>query len=185
MLDLCKWITDHKGLVHLLSQRNLSGCQAQWIEKISEFSFEVEYIAGSENVVADALSQMYSADSLGTIRAKSNYTYFDVVNKDGLDLEETSAPILTGIEGHVAVQRHLQKAISGAETGRPKTSKEFTVWMRDHFVLKPSAERKEGESTGSRTKTTPAANSTTPAVSAGKLKIKIPPCAKKHNSTWI
>ena len=50
--------------------------------------------------------------------------------------------------------------------------------MRDHFVLKPPAERKEGESTGSRARTMPAANLTMPAVSAGKLKIKIPPCAK-------
>ena len=169
-----KWITDHKGLVHLLSQRNLSGRQARWIEKISEFSFEVEYVAGSENVVADALSRMYSADSLGTIRAKSEYTYFDVVNEDGLDLEETSAPVLAGIEARVAVQRRPRKAVPGAETGRPETSKEFAVRMRDRFVLKPPAERKEGESTGSRARTMPAANSTTPAVSAGKLEIKIP-----------
>ena len=40
---------------------------------------------------------MYSADSLGTIRAKSEYTYFDVVNEDGLDLEETSAPVLAAL----------------------------------------------------------------------------------------
>ena len=173
-----KWITDHKGLVHLLSQRNLSGRQARWIEKISEFSFEVEYIAGSENVVADALSRMYSADSLGTIRAKSEYTYFDVVNEDGPDLEETSAPVLAGIEARVAVQRRPRKAVPGAETGRPETSQEFAARMRDRFVLKPPAERKEGESTGSRARTMPAANSTTPAVSAGKLKIKIPPRAK-------
>ena len=93
-----KWIMDHKGLVHLLSQRSLSGRQAQWIKKISEFSFEVEYIAGSENIVADALSHMYSVDSLGTIHAKSKYTYFDVVNEDGLNLEKTSAPVLAGIE---------------------------------------------------------------------------------------
>ncbi len=50
------WVTDHKGLVHLLYQKNLSGRQAHWLEKILEFDFEVEYIPGSENVLTDALS---------------------------------------------------------------------------------------------------------------------------------
>ena len=69
-----KWITDHKGLEHLLNQRNLSGRQARWIEKISEFDFDVVYVPGSENVVADSLSHMYSADSPGTARTSSEYT---------------------------------------------------------------------------------------------------------------
>ena len=41
-----KWVTDHKGLEHLLRQRNLSGRQARWIEKISEFDFEIVYVPG-------------------------------------------------------------------------------------------------------------------------------------------
>jgi len=135
-----KWITDHEGLVHLLSQKNLSGHQAHWIEKISEFLFEVEYVARSENVVVDALSHMYSADSVGRVHAKSEYTYFDIVNEDGLDLEETSTPVLASIEACVAMQKHLQTAVPGAETGRPETAKEFAARMRDHFILKPPAE---------------------------------------------
>ena len=51
-----KWLMDYKGLILLLNQKNLSGRQVGWIEKISNFMFEVVYIAGSENVVADALS---------------------------------------------------------------------------------------------------------------------------------
>ena len=41
-----KWLTDHKGLIYLLNQKNLSGRQARWLEKISSFTFEVVYIAG-------------------------------------------------------------------------------------------------------------------------------------------
>ena len=48
-----KWLMDHKGLTHLLNQKNLSGHQVRWLEKISTFNFEVVYIPGSENVVAD------------------------------------------------------------------------------------------------------------------------------------
>jgi RNase H-like domain found in reverse transcriptase/Reverse transcriptase (RNA-dependent DNA polymerase) len=51
-----KWVTDHKGLTHLLNQENLSGRHARWLEKISSFDFEVVYIPGNENVLADALS---------------------------------------------------------------------------------------------------------------------------------
>ena len=72
-----KWLTDHKGLIYLLNQKNLSGRQARWLEKISSFTFEVVYIAGSENMVADALSRIYSNDSSGTVRARSEFTYHD------------------------------------------------------------------------------------------------------------
>jgi hypothetical protein len=41
-----KWVTDHKGLTHFLNQKNLSGRQARWLEKISSFDFEVVYIPG-------------------------------------------------------------------------------------------------------------------------------------------
>jgi len=135
-----KWVTDHKGLEHLLHQRNLSGRQARWVEKISEFDFKVVYVPGSENVVADALLHLYSADSLGTVRAKTEYTYFDVVNEDNVDLMETSAPVLVSIEAQVAVQRHLRKALPGAETGRPETAREFAARVKDRFILKPPAE---------------------------------------------
>ena len=66
-----KWLTDHKGLIYLLNQKNLSGRQARWLEKISNFTFEVVYIAGSDNVVADALSRLYSNDSPGTVMSRA------------------------------------------------------------------------------------------------------------------
>ncbi|ESK81294.1 reverse transcriptase-rnase h-integrase [Moniliophthora roreri MCA 2997] len=45
------WITDHKGLVHLMKQKNITGRQAHWLEKMSEFDFDVVYIPGEENMV--------------------------------------------------------------------------------------------------------------------------------------
>ena len=66
-----RWYTDHKPLVHLLKQPNLTGRQARWMEKLSEFDFEVIYIQGSTNVLADALLRIYSGDIPGTVRAAS------------------------------------------------------------------------------------------------------------------
>jgi hypothetical protein len=145
-----KWITDHKGLIHLLRQKNLSGRQARWCEKISEFDFEIVYVPGTENVVADALSRMYSNDSNGTIRAPSEYTYFDVINDD-IEVDGTldaTVPILAGIDATLAAQRKpraARKEPVPAETGRPETSKEFAARMKGHFALRGPRQRKEGE----------------------------------------
>ena len=93
-----KWLTDHKGLIHLLNQNNLLGQLACWLEKISNFTFEVVYITGSENVVVDALSWLYSNDSAGTVRVQSEYTYHDVVDYDTTSLTDGDIPVLVGIE---------------------------------------------------------------------------------------
>ena len=66
------------------------------MEKISEFTFEVVYVPGEENVLADALSHMYSNDTPGTVRARSEYTYYDVVDNDVLLVHSISMPVLTG-----------------------------------------------------------------------------------------
>ncbi|THH17415.1 hypothetical protein EUX98_g9138 [Antrodiella citrinella] len=68
------WITDHRGLTHLLSQRNLSGRQARWLERISEYDFEVKYVPGIENVLADALSRIYSHDAPASTGRVSDFT---------------------------------------------------------------------------------------------------------------
>jgi hypothetical protein len=146
-----KWLTDHKGLTHLLNQKNLSGRQARWLEKISAFDFEVVYIEGSENVVADALSRMYASDSPGTVRSRTEYTSHDVMDDDTTLVEtgQVEMPLLAGIEARVASQRRgsrvrrpTEKAASAvAEAGSSRT---FAARMRDNFVLHGPVERKEG-----------------------------------------
>ena len=103
-----QWLTDHRGLTHLLNQKNLSGRQARWLEKISSYTFKVVYIEGSENVVADALSRLYSNDSSGTVRARSEFTYHDVVDDDTLpvlSMLPSDVPVLAGMEARVATRR--------------------------------------------------------------------------------
>jgi hypothetical protein len=99
-----KWITDHKGLMHLLTQKDLSGRQAHWVEKISSFAFDIVYIPGVENVLVDALSCLYLEDAPGTVQARSEYTYHDIVDNDVLLMHAVSMPLLTGAEA-VSVSR--------------------------------------------------------------------------------
>ncbi|KAJ8473319.1 hypothetical protein ONZ51_g7961 [Trametes cubensis] len=121
------WVTDHRGLIHLMAQKTLSGRQARWIEKISEFDFTIEYVPGVENVLADALSRIYSADAPGTVRAASEY----VVHDDGEILPQylatapISTPVLAGAEASALMamelrpRRHPQQTRSSTETVTP------------------------------------------------------------------
>ena len=128
-----KWLTDHKGLIHLLNQKNLSGRQARWLEKISSFDFEVVYIAGSENVVADALSRMYSNDSPGTVRAALEFTLHDVLDDDTVevDSESVAMPLLAGVEALVATRRSTrarrptEKAAAAQDTSSEDTTSSY------------------------------------------------------------
>ncbi|SJL14216.1 uncharacterized protein ARMOST_17672 [Armillaria ostoyae] len=92
------WITDHKGLLHLYNQKILSGRQARWLEKLGEFDFKVEYVPGAENVLADALSRLWSNESPGTVHGRGAYTYHDVVDNDSIETHGVSMPVLVSVE---------------------------------------------------------------------------------------
>jgi hypothetical protein len=49
--------TDHNSLKYFLDQKDLSERQQKWVSKIQAFDFDIEYVKGKRNVVADALSR--------------------------------------------------------------------------------------------------------------------------------
>ena len=74
--------------------------QARWLEKISEFDFDVEYVPGVDNVLADALSRVYSNDAAGTVRTASEYVAHDEDDTFPAALadEIVAMPVLTSVE---------------------------------------------------------------------------------------
>ena len=52
-----KLLSDHDSLKYHKTMPNLSRRLARWIEKMAEFNYTIEHIAGVKNVVADALSR--------------------------------------------------------------------------------------------------------------------------------
>jgi hypothetical protein len=49
--------TDHNGLKYFLDQKDLSERQQKWVSKIQAFDFDIEYVKGKRNIVANALSR--------------------------------------------------------------------------------------------------------------------------------
>ena len=98
------WVTNHKSLEHVLTQRNLSGRQAHWMEKLSGFDFKVQYVPGEDSILPDALSRLYEFDAPGTMRAPSEFVEHDLPRTDAPDcsnvspLAVLSAPVLVGSE---------------------------------------------------------------------------------------
>jgi hypothetical protein len=49
--------TDHNSLRHFMGQQGLNDRQQRWVSKVQAYDFDIEYVRGKHNVVADALSQ--------------------------------------------------------------------------------------------------------------------------------
>ena len=55
-------VMDHKALEFFKMQRKLSSRQTCWMEYLSRFDFDIRYIKGITNKVADSLSCYYESD---------------------------------------------------------------------------------------------------------------------------
>jgi len=109
------------------------------------FDFEVIYVLGTENILSDALSRIYSNDAAGTVRTASEYSQYDeTVDTMEAALHMVAAPVFVGMEAECAssdvnyVGRRSKQAheLPGAETGHAETSEEFAARMKDRFTLK-------------------------------------------------
>ena len=49
--------TDHHGLQYILTQSDINARKRRWSELMSKYDFEISYIKGMMNKVADALSR--------------------------------------------------------------------------------------------------------------------------------
>ena len=107
------------------------------------------YITGSENIVADALSHIYSNDADGTEQTKDEYTYFDVTDDDSTsgtgDAGVEVLPVLAGIEARI-VTRH---------SSRTRQPTEKATWAASEVasaVTLPSATKEASKNVMARLK---------------------------------
>ncbi|KII65807.1 Transposon Tf2-6 polyprotein [Thelohanellus kitauei] len=58
--------TYHNPLTYLKSVKNINGRRARWILELEEYEFEIQYVPGKSNTVADGLSRSVAAVSVGS-----------------------------------------------------------------------------------------------------------------------
>jgi hypothetical protein len=65
--------TDHRTLIHLETQRDISGRKARWALTLQEFDVQVVYREGTKNIVADALSRRVDLRLRSIVLARPAY----------------------------------------------------------------------------------------------------------------
>ena len=82
-------ITDHKALEFFQTQVRLSNRQQRWTDYMSRFDFDITYVKGEYNKVADCLSRYYESDTLTDEHEYHEYVHVDrKLDPDGDDLPQ-------------------------------------------------------------------------------------------------
>jgi hypothetical protein len=80
-------ITDHKALEFFKTQSALSHRQRRWMDYMSRFDFDITYIKGELNKVADCLSRYYESDTESDVHEPYDYVRADArIDPTGEDL---------------------------------------------------------------------------------------------------
>ena len=61
---------DHRSLRYIMTQRLLNNRQRRWLEFLQEYDFEIEYLPGRDNFIADALSRREFVSTISVIRSQ-------------------------------------------------------------------------------------------------------------------
>jgi len=123
-----KVLTDHQGLKWLNSKAELSGRQARWVESLSDLEYEVSYIPGPQNAVADALSRRADMEEEAVAESRSDSTSPAAVEEPASRLKLH----LTAVKGIPTKDRPLWESKAEALTFRAELLKavEADPWYR-------------------------------------------------------
>src|SRR5262245_12653293 len=108
-------VTDHRTLEFFKCQPKLSNRQMCWMEFLSWFDFDIRYIKGPNNEVADSLSRYYRNDTKEDNTPFHCYVNADIrLNPEGNDLPwgrmpEIRTMVVDELNDLVFVVRRMQE----------------------------------------------------------------------------
>jgi hypothetical protein len=108
--------TDHKSLQFFQTQPMLSGRQARWKDVLANFDFDIEYVEGKANVVADGLSRRSDHHQLAALGGQSG---------GGDRTRPSRAPVVRARQNRAAFQAQQIFHLDAAPT--PKKAVTFTL----------------------------------------------------------
>src|SRR6202041_2244948 len=80
-------VTDHRALEFFNTQQRLSSRQMRWMEYLSRFDYDIQYIKGTSNKVADSLSRYYQSDTWEDVHPSYDFVSADLkLDPEGEDL---------------------------------------------------------------------------------------------------
>jgi RNase H-like domain found in reverse transcriptase len=106
--------TDDHPLRYLDTQTNLSKRQMQWMEMFREYDYEIVYVQGKFNVVADALSRINTLPSSGL------YT-----GEDEEEAAEAAALNVVGTVSRPMLTKSMLSEVLMAQKADKNTRKDF------------------------------------------------------------
>ena len=119
-------VTDHRALEFFKTQRRLSSRQMRWMEYLSRFDFDIQYVKGSSNKVADSLSRYYQSDTDDDVCQT-----YDYVNADlALDPEGEDLPWNRVVEIRAIHDTPRKRPLHEAEEERGALAKEMAKAMK-------------------------------------------------------
>ena len=65
--------TDHNPLTYIMTKPKLDACEQRWVAKFAPYTFSLKHIAGTKNIVADALSRDPFAKTAGRRLVSESY----------------------------------------------------------------------------------------------------------------
>ena len=115
-------ITDHQCLKYLQTFKNPNSRIVRWLLALQDFSFEIFYRSGKENVVADALSRLDNSNNAQVNAVTSDIPQFDPTQiLKNIQSHQESDPFCANII------RYLTHSILSTDN---KTACETITWSR-------------------------------------------------------